>query len=224
MIEYIFTLANQEEHRFTVDLERLPGSLNEAAPAFWTDLGFQQCTNCPLKTSEHQHCPTALDIEAIASRFSAIKSFERVKVEVKTPERTYIKFCDAQTGLRALLGLVMATSACPITSGLKALAYYHLPFASIDETLFRVVSAYLIKQYFVFQDGGVPDWEMVELNQFYRDLQELNACFKVRLDSASEKDANLNAVCSLNFLSIAVADSLEGQLKRLRPRFSGVPA
>ena len=42
MIEYIFTLANQEEHRFTVDLERAPGSRSVAQPAFWTELAFQQ--------------------------------------------------------------------------------------------------------------------------------------------------------------------------------------
>jgi hypothetical protein len=122
--------------------------------------------------------------------------------------------------LRALLGLVMATSACPITSRLKALTYYHLPFASIEETLFRVVSAYLIKQYFALQTGAEPDWDLRGLNQFYQDLQEVNACFKGRLDSASAKDANLNAICSLNFLSVAVANSLEDELLRLKPRFA----
>jgi hypothetical protein len=172
-----------------------------------------------LKASEHTHCPTALDFEAIAQRFSAIKSFERTTVEVRTAERIYTKHCDVQTGLRGLLGLVMATSACPISSQLKALAHFHLPFASIDETLFRVVSAYLIKQYFACRDGGEADWELAGLNQFYQDMQELNYCFKLRLDAASALDANLNAIVALNFLSVAVSSSLEDQLDKLKQRF-----
>jgi hypothetical protein len=131
----------------------------------------------------------------------------------------YVKYCDVQTGLRALLGLVMATCACPVTSRLKALAYFHLPFANVEDTLFRVVAAYLVKQYFVHQAGGQPDLELTGLTQFYQDLQEVNLCFKGRLDAASEKDANLNAICSLNFLSVIVSSSLEDDLQRLKPRF-----
>lgn len=224
MIEYTFTLADGEIYYFRVELERGQAALHAAKPpAPWTALNFRQCTNCPLRAEEHPYCPTALDLEAIAQRFSAIKSFEKACVEVKTPERTYTKHCDVQTGLRALLGLVMATSACPIASQLKALTHYHLPFASIEETLFRVVAAYLIKQYFVFQEGGEPDWDLTGLSQIYQDLMEVNVCFKGRLDEASTMDANLNAICSLNFLTVAVTSSLEDQLDKLKHRF-GVAA
>ena len=56
---------------------------------------------------------------------------------------------------------MMATSACPITSQLKALTHYHLPFASAEETLFRAVAAYLLNAGFaeVFSlAGGVAAW------------------------------------------------------------------
>ncbi|WCJ58492.1 hypothetical protein NXS98_12255 [Fontisphaera persica] len=221
-ITYTFTLQSGEVHQFDVHLERgMPPAHPNRAYAPWTRLEFQQCTNCPLKSDRFPYCPTAVDLEQIAHRFSSIKSFEKARVEVRTPDRTYTKHCDVQTGLRALLGLIMATSACPISSQLKGLAHYHLPFASIEETLFRVVGAYLIKQYFVQQAGGQPDWTLASLDRYYRDLQELNTCFKGRLDAASDKDANLNAICSLNFLSIAVASGVEDQLDRLQPRFFG---
>jgi len=222
IITYTFTLQSGEVHQFDVHLERGMPPLEPPQPyAPWTRLEFQQCYNCPLKKERHPYCPTAVDLEQIAHRFSSIKSFEKACVEVRTPDRVYTKHCDVQTGLRALLGLIMATSACPISSQLKGLAHFHLPFASIEETLFRVVGAYLIKQYFVQQSGGTPDWNLSGLDRYYRDLQELNACFKGRLDAASDKDANLNAICSLNFLSIAVASGVEDQLDRLKPRFEG---
>jgi hypothetical protein len=221
MITYIFTLQSGEVHRFQVHLDRDTAAADPLRPpAPWAALDFQKCTHCPLPSSGHAYCPTALDLEWIAHQFSTIKSFEKAKVEVQTPDRIYTKHCDVQTGLRALLGLIMATSACPISSQLKALAYYHLPFASIEETLFRVVSTFLIKQYFVHQSGGEPDWKLSGLDRFYQDLQEMNVCFKARLDAASAQDANLNAICSLNFLSVAVSSSLEDQLDRLKHRFS----
>jgi hypothetical protein len=220
MIEYIFTMDNGTAHKFQVDIDRTPSRADSARPpAFWTAMQFNQCTNCPLKADAHPYCPAALDIEEIAQYFRDISSFESVTVEVKTAERTYIKYCDVQTGLRALLGLVMATSACPITSQLKALTYYHLPFANIEETVFRAVSAYLLKQYFIHKAGGAPDLELKGLNQLYQNLQEINCCFKKRLDLASENDANMNAISALNFLSVAVAYSLEDTLQRLRPQF-----
>jgi hypothetical protein len=60
-----------------------------------------------------QCCPVAIDIETISSQFADILSYEEAHIEVITQERSYSKATDAQTGLRSLLGLIMATSACP---------------------------------------------------------------------------------------------------------------
>lgn len=224
MIEYTFTMDNGEVHSFQVELDQgATPSKTAPAPAPWTDLDFNKCTNCPLQAQQQPRCPAAVDVEAIAQKFSNIKSFEKVKVEVKTKERIYVKHCDAQTGLRALLGLVMANSACPIISQLKGLTHFHLPFATPDESLFRSASAYLIKQYFVHKAGGVPDWNLTGLGRLYEELQTVNGCFKQRLYEASTMDANLNAVCSLSFISTFVAYSLEEELEKLKPHFAAEP-
>jgi hypothetical protein len=122
--------------------------------------------------------------------------------------------------LRALLGLVMASSACPITSQLKSLSYYHLPFANTEETIFRAVSAYLMRQYFVKKSGGQPDLKLAGLHALYAELSEVNRGFKERLDAAGESDANINAINALGFLSAAVTGSLDDALERLRPKFA----
>lgn len=223
MIEYIFKMEDETEYRFEVDLDRHQKSLPETRPpAFWTVLGFKQCPNCPLNSAEYRYCPVAVDVEQIAARFRHMLSYTKTTVEVRTPERTYMKQCDAQTGLCALLGLVMATSACPILSQLKGLAYYHLPFSTLEETLFRTTSAYLLKQYFVFKAGREPDLDLKGLSQLYEALQQVNAAFKLRLESASESDANLNAVTELACVAMMVSFSLEDKLRELRPRFISV--
>lgn len=220
MIEYGFFLEGDRTIRFTVDRGRRHDLREDARPhADWTRLEFQPCENCPHRASGWRHCPAALDLEQITSQFSDILSFERAKVEVITPERTYVRECDVQTALRSLLGLVMATSACAILAQFRGLAASHLPFATLDETLFRTTGAFLLKQYFIQQDGGQPDWQLGGLHAFYRELQTVNRGFKRRLDSAFAKDANLNAIGSLLYVSMGVTYGLEDNLRELRERF-----
>ena len=135
---------------------------------------------------------------------------------MRNSERICIKETDAQMGLQALLALVMASSACPILSRLRSQALFHLPFASIDETLYRTVGDYLIKQYFVMKDGGQPDFALAGLDGLYRDLATLNVHFFARIKEACTRDANLNAVVVLRSLSEIVSMSLDERLVSLR--------
>lgn len=217
VIVYVFTMADGRAFRFEIRPDRPstshPVGLSEAE---WTLLSFQRCPGCPLAEAQHRHCPAALDVQAIAATFRDLVSYEMTRVEVTTPERTSVKHCDVQTGLRALMGLVMATSGCPVLSKLKGLAHFHLPFATVEETTFRTVSLYLLRQYFVHRDGGIPDLALRGLLEYYEQLQDLDRAFGNRLRSASARDANLNAINSLFFLAAAVAMSLDEQLETLR--------
>ena len=217
MIEYTITLDDGRAFRFKVDPERnFQPSTGRVQPE-WTKLEFNQCSNCPLKPETFPHCPVAVDVMQIITVFKSILSYENVNVTVATPDRTYSKRTDAQTGLRSYLGLVMATSACPFFSRLKGLARFHLPFATMEETIFRATGAYLIQQYFVMKDGGTPDLELKGMKDFYDELQIVNRCFKARIDAASELDANMNAVASLVYLAMGVSYSLDDKLVEMRP-------
>lgn len=220
MIEYRFFLPENRSIQLTVDRQRQGAALPQSEPpAAWTRLECNQCPNCPLKSVQWPHCPAALDLAQITAHFGDLLSFAQARVEVITPERTYVKDCDVQTALRSLLGLAMATSACPVLSQFRALAETHLPFSTLEETLFRTTSAYLLKQYFVHQAGGIPDWNLTGLEAFYEELQQVNRCLKSRLDSAFAKDANLNAIGSLLYVSMGVSYSIGEKLAELRDQF-----
>jgi hypothetical protein len=139
-----------------------------------------------------------------------------MKVTMLNATRVCTKETDAQIGLEALLALVMATNACPILRRLRSQALFHLPFPSINETLFRTVGDYLIKQYFVMKDGGQPDFALAGLDRLYHELATLNICFFSRIEATRAKGANLNAVIGLRSLSQIVSMSLDESLVPLR--------
>jgi hypothetical protein len=89
----------------------------------------------------------------------------------------------------------------------------------MDETLLRTVGAYLLRQHFIYRDGGQPDLDLKGLETFYQEVQMVNQRLNSRLVSASENDANLNAICALSYVSMGVAYSLEENLKELRSLF-----
>lgn len=219
MIRYRFKLEG-EEALFDVDVNRsnLPAPSKDDIPE-WTRLQFCQCSNCPLPAGLYPQCPPALDIAGIAKQFSALMSHGEVEVTVATKERIYYKKCDVQTGLSSLYGLILATSGCPHLSRLRGLALFHLPFATVEETLFRTVGSYLLKQYYIQKDGGGGDFDLAGLEELYSELQTLNIDFSKRIKAASEYDANINAVIKLFILSESVSLSLEERLEKLKEQF-----
>ncbi|MGQ9865163.1 MAG: DUF6901 family protein [Pseudanabaenaceae cyanobacterium] len=203
-----------------MDTERV---YNPAAVArlgiYWTQLEFHQCPNCPLQRHDFPHCPAALDLREVADTFADIISYTRVRVTVKTPAREYRKDCDAQTALLSLKGLLLATSACPILSNFRGMARHHLPFASLEETIFRTTSAYLLRQYFLHQDGQPADWSLKGLEELYAAVTEVNYSLKQRMDQASREDANINAVSALFAISSFVSFGLAHELEAMKPWF-----
>jgi hypothetical protein len=220
VIRYRFALDSGQVFQFSVDHQRTGGLVaDNGGHAAWTRLEFNRCANCPLPSEAGASCPVAIDVEQVAHQFRDILSYTKTRVEVQTRERSYLKECDVQTGLRSLLGLIMATSTCPILSRFKTMAAIHLPFATLEETLFRTAGAFLLRQFFIQRAGGAPDWEMHGLQNFYQEVHTVNQGFSARLVTASEKDANLNAIGSLLYLSMGVTYSLLDQLQELKSLF-----
>jgi hypothetical protein len=188
----------------------------------WTRLDHEQCACCPLKTESHSHCPAAIRMHEVLETFKEFKSVERVKLTVETERRTYLQECDLQSGLNSMLGLLMATSGCPVVGKLRAMATFHMPFCSFGETLFRSVSAYLTKQYFAKQAGEEPDWELEGLKRFYEELEQLNQAFSERIRGIEQSDAISNAMVMFFAASIVVADALEERLAEYKEYFTGI--
>lgn len=188
----------------------------------WTMLQHEQCECCPLKSETHSHCPAAVRMHEVLETFKDFDSVDRVRLSVETERRTYVQVCDLQSGLNSMLGLLMATSGCPVVGKLRTMATFHMPFCSFGETLYRSVSAYLMKQFFVKQDGDKPDWELEGLQEFYQELEQLNQAFSLRIRNIEQSDAISNAMVMFFASSIVVASALEDHLDEYKDYFTGM--
>ena len=221
-INYHFVFEDKSEAHFPINLQLNTLKYfpqNNRQHAFWTDLEFNQCDCCQLKSDDTAYCPIAVNLEDIIATFKNRRSFEKVLLRVETPERTYEKEIPLQHGLGSLLGIIMVTSGCPTMSVLKPMVRFHLPFATIEETIFRSVSCYLLGQYFRHKKGKEPDWNLEGLAQAYEDIQSINIGMTDRLRSISEEDANANAVVVLDVFAKALPSSIFVDVKELEYLF-----
>ena len=220
-IQYIFSFYNGNNISFKIDLENysVPVGENNFQDLYWTKLGYNQCEFCTLKQETHEHCSPALNIADIANKFKSVASTEKVIVKVATPERLFIRETDAQSGLNSVFGLVMALSDCPILTQLRYMARHHLPFSTFEETLARTAGYYLLKQYLLASEGGVPDYELHGLVELYSKLNTVNLKLKERLSQASKKDANVNAINIFFNLSTLVELSIKEKITDLKSLF-----
>lgn len=221
-IRYIFYFSDDQSEVFEVNLNaqtiEMVDPLAESPPE-WTRLGFHKCAHCPLDEQNHPHCPLSVRISGIVDRFAEIISYEAVRVEVQTPERSVSKETTAQQGLSALLGLVMATSGCPITALFRPMAAFHLPFANSDETAYRAASMYLLAQYYLNREVGKVDMSMRGLEAFYRSIEVLNEHMARRVREAVARDAAINALVELDFFAKNFTFGMEERLDELKYLF-----
>lgn len=209
-----------DEHllEYQVDVERRYDLRAERSdlPA-WTRLAHCQCENCPLTVKDASHCPAAVDLVPVITDFQRIPADKIARITVVTPQRTYSKQTEIEEGLRALMGVIMASSACPILSKLKPNARYHLPFSSQQDYTMRSVSFYLLRQYFLYREGSRPDWDLQGLVTLNQDLKTVDEALGERVKEACSDDANLKALLSFFNMSSSLGSSLDEQLQALMP-------
>lgn len=187
----------------------------------WTELAFHQCANCPLSAAETTHCPMAVRLVPLVDLFDKVRSYDDVTAQVESDERTVTKRTSVQRVLRSLMGLLSAGSECPRIEFLKPMAHYHLPFSSREETVYRVVSTYLLAQYFLRQQGKAADAGLEGLKANYRELQRVNAGMAERLGAirAEGGDSSVNALVLLDLFAQSLPDSIDTELEELQPAF-----
>lgn len=218
--EFYFHSGNQQE--FEVVLDKATMSLVnfscESKPE-WTKLLHKQCSCCSLSEDTHPYCPIAVNIAELVDNFKGRLSIEKCLVKCVTPERTYMKDTRVQDGLYSILGIVMATSDCPVMNFYKPMARFHLPFSTSEETLFRSTSVYLLQQYFEHKRGGQPDFEMENLSSRLQMVQEVNTGIIARIRSVSVKDADANAVIILDSFPKLLEMAIEERLSSMEYLF-----
>jgi hypothetical protein len=220
---YRFTHENGVTHQFDIEVDEetllLKQKPRETYPQ-WVNLEYHQCSHCTLKKEESPRCPAAVSLVDIIETYGNSVSYEKVDIRVDTNERSYLKKAPLQQGLSSIIGLCMAASGCPIMAKLKPLVRFHLPFSSDTDTVFRVMSMYLLAQYFLVQKGIKPDFKLDILTQHYQDIQKLNSAFCKRLQDIKIQDASVNAVVILDCLGSIVSFSItENKLNEIAPIF-----
>ena len=230
--QYRFRFADGTERAITVQLDRktLDAQLPpRAAPPDWTALSHHKCAHCPLPDAAGARCPAALSLVDVADLFSGALSFQQVDVTIESEARTYAKRTTLQRAVSSLIGLLMVTSGCPVMGKLRPMAQFHLPFASTQETKYRVLSMYLLAQFFRSKQGRLPDWDLKGLTRLYQDIRVLNRHVAKRLGDVGSGDAHLNALVILDTFADSISFSIDrrrlGELERLfRSYFDERPA
>jgi len=224
-IRYRFLLAAGEACGFELRLD--PGSLALAAPVLqpapdWARLGNHQCPRCPLDAAAHPLCPVARNLAGIIHDFARRLSFEEGDIVISTGRRECRRRASLQAGVSSLIGIVMVTSGCPILDQLRPMVYTHLPFASSEETAWRVISMYLTAQHFRRRQGLAPDWDLAGLVRIYADVGLVNRHFVDRLRTVPMEDASLNAVVKLDcFATLTTALIADRDLETFAALFQG---
>ncbi len=222
-ISYHFKLEDGTRKVFTANLHA--ESLNvippdDQAKPEWAKLANYRCQGCQLDENAGQYCPIAVNISDVVEFFKHYTSHDKVEVSVVTEERVYGKKTTVQQALGSLLGIHMAASGCPAMERLKPMVRLHLPFATVEETVFRSASTYLLGQYFLRKQGKESDPDLVGLADFYKGIQEVNRGMWERLLKVVGEDAVNNAVICLDMFAKQLPYAIEDSLEELEGLFS----
>ena len=225
-IVYTFEVQNKEKFVYPIFIDKKTLSLvseGRGVPPRWTALENCQCKVCPLIKDRDPYCPIAVNIDGVVEYFKDFYSTDEMHITVRTEERAYFKKAPAQRGLASILGVIMATSGCPIMSFLRPMAKFHLPFSTSEETIIRSTSMYLLAQYFVTKKGGRPDISLDKLNRAYDDVRQVNEGICKRIDTVvQKKDATKNAVIILHTFTQLLAMEINDKLDSLQSLFEGI--
>lgn len=211
-LRYVFSLGNGVAKEFTIRLDRKSMTALTAAKKIypeWTELSFHQCPTCPLNAQERQRCPIATNLVDVVEFFRDSLSYEETDVLVETEARGYTKRTTLQEGVSSIIGIYMVTSGCPVMDKLRPMVRTHLPFATVEETMYRVLSMYLLAQYFLAKRNHEPDWELKKLVNIYQDVESVNKHFRERLSAINVNDATVNALVNLNCFADFTAFAIE---------------
>jgi len=219
-IVYRFHLpSGAEEIRLDFDpdsflLLTLPETPPPEKIPLWAELDFHKCGHCPLSSGETPACPFAFALSGYVDTFGHMVSHEEVDIEVITPGRHISARRPLQSGIASMVGLIGATSGCPHLAFYRPMARFHLPFAEEEETLYRVLSLFLMR-------GLLADdsHDMARLNAVMADVCTVNEGMAERIKDGFDKDAMINAIVVLDCFAMTVPMAIETRFDGLKKLF-----
>jgi len=217
--KFVFTDKTEKVFEIKIDPETLNIIRDEKKYPEWTRFENFSCEHCPIKKLPEDYCPVAMNLSDIIEFFTNTPSYEQAKIYVLSNERQYAKKTSLQVGVSGIIGILMATSGCPHLDKMKPMVRFHLPFASLEETEFRVISMYLLAQYFRAKNNQQPDWELKGLTKAYEDIQKVNQNVAAKIADLEKRDTSINAVVVLNnfadFVTFTIDEKDFGHLEKI---------
>ena len=224
-IQYQFIFQDGQVERFDLTFDdRNLALLEESIPTQtepWMVLAYHQCPGCSLPTFPDSMCPVAVNLGGIVHPFQDHESHTPVTTQVIFRERKISQNCTLQKGLSSMMGLVMATSGCPLLDMLRPMAYTHQPFATLEETFFRAISVYLVAQYVRHTHDKTPILDLGGLQNIYYNINQVNTAFSKRLRELEGRDANINALVLLDVFAQMGSFTINAdRIQKIDPMFA----
>ena len=219
---YHFNFPDNSKKRFLIKLapDTLTYKASNNSPPDWALLGVARCQCCKLDLAEHSYCPISKNISDLVFAFKETPSHSSCQVSCISAARTCTKDTTVQEGLASIMGIIMATSGCPSMAILKPMACFHLPFATVEESMYRSASAYLLRQYFSHKSGESSDFFMEQIDEHYEEVQMVNEGILKRINMTSEMDADKNAIVTPNALAQILLMEVDEDLESFKRLFS----
>jgi hypothetical protein len=213
IINYHFNLefTGGKEMIFDINLDKETLDIIETEYKLpdWTRREAFGCLNSNCLLLNKETCPIAKVVYKQLHSFKNIVSTEPVKATLTTDERVFSKNCSVQTAVASITGILMATSGCPVFSKLKPMVRFHLPFASLEETEFRVFSMYFLAQYLRGRKKLSQDNSVLALEKLYDEIQEINMLAARKIQELEQSDATINGLVILYSFGQLVSFNLE---------------
>jgi hypothetical protein len=182
----------------------------------WARLEHKQCDNCTLSPTTSPYCPVALSLVSLSDITHGLTSFEQTETHVNTAEREYLHNGDLQKGVSPLVGLLMASSGCPVFEVFKPMARFHAPFSSKEETYYRLFGTVLISNYY---KNYVVNFDPGVLGDIYENVSVVNARLVQRFTDVTGGDSLLNSIVILDHLALRYVVDIEEVFSELRSYF-----
>lgn len=198
--------------RLSLDENGLIESLPEDGPE-WTNASTERCTGC---TSPSKYCRAALSIAPVVDAFLELDSLETVRTRVTVGNRVTETITPISQVISSLMGLCMATSGCPRTAPFRAMAVYHQPFATLEETVIRAAGFALLGRWAHGKSSSDED-PFAELIETWAELEEVNIRIGRRLQDYCATDAALNGLVNLDMFAKGGTMGLTSALDALKP-------
>jgi hypothetical protein len=101
----------------------------------------------------------------------------------------------------------------------KPLARFHLPFATVDESIFRIVAVYMLRQYYRKDASKDDQFLLNDIKKHYSLVKQVNRGILKRILSISDLDADKNAIVTLSSLGQILEMEIDANLESLQHLF-----